>query len=256
MQLLAYCRRMDRLKEALINGNQNSQTSKKQGNVAEVRGGVEAGVVGNCDKAEKNSNNGDETQNSNNAPLREIEYLQQGVTKMKVIGSQSTVLHVFDDWKYEITSTDQDKPKCLKITWNSGEPFYIPKIIEYVDDKQYEFDAFALLRTFKVETQAWICESSTNNFVKIQQNLTGILPLNAIMFSGSVQFDLINDLGETNYPDNFGKSASLHVHAFIDLKTKQLVKYVGGADLLNVPSEKELKSLPETVLQFRFNVQE
>ncbi|XP_039291409.1 uncharacterized protein LOC111055098 [Nilaparvata lugens] len=206
-------------------------------------------VEGFNKKLSGNGNSSTSNKGVPSAPIPEtITYMPKGETKIKVIGSQFSVLHVYDDWDHEMTSTEQDKPNCLQIKWKHGYPTYIPRIVEYVDDRQYDFDAFDLHRTFKVETFLAICQSVENVYLDILQYLNVKQPLNAVMYSGSVKFQ---------EPDSSRNNEYIVVRAFIDMKTNQLVKYDGESFKMDRTKVEDVRSLPPaSPLQFHASDQE
>ncbi|XP_039294523.1 uncharacterized protein LOC111060670 [Nilaparvata lugens] len=172
-------------------------------------------------------------------------YLPKGETKVEMMGFQFRVLRIYDDWEEEMIIPEQDETDCLLIDWKEGYPTYVPRIVEYVDGRQYDFDVFDLHRTFDVETYLVICQSVEKEYVDILQYLKVIQPLNAVMFSGSVKFQE-SDSGDKE----------ILVRTFIDMKTKKLVKYVGKSFKMDEPNEADVKRSPAPPLQFHANNQE
>ncbi|RZF46536.1 hypothetical protein LSTR_LSTR009380 [Laodelphax striatellus] len=230
----------------ILNTNQGQKAAGKQATTRNS-GTRFSRAVG---RAGGNSKKGTGTPSSNSDTsqptlLPALPYVAKGAINLKVPGSYFGFLHLLGEEPSETIQPPDgiQQARCLKDTWNPDIPLrYVPRIFECDDDEKWEYHEEDIHRIFNVKTEVWLCDDTVNKFIKITQNLHGLKPLNAILYSGIVEVQ------EIELPENSGRSVDITIHTFMDLESQKFIKYDGAILQLGIPKTEGVES--SSILKF------
>ncbi|RZF39853.1 hypothetical protein LSTR_LSTR000501 [Laodelphax striatellus] len=102
--------------------------------------------------------------------LNRINYSQKRFYT-KIVNNGLRIFQIGTLWEEELIVINGGEFKCLLDQYNTSPEFttrYIPKVVEYVDDKLYELDEDEFHYNFKIlKTEVWICTNSLNKFIRV-----------------------------------------------------------------------------------------